>query len=124
VFSIYANNCFIIFATSATSYSKWDHCPTVWPTKLHYKKVTTRPEHCCLPHHTYNKTCINPILFNIHWLAVNHHTIFKILLITQKELRKLAPSYIHEMITSHNPLGQLHTLARHLLTLSYYNLKT
>lgn len=49
----------------------------------------------CLITLTTKHDNMTPILFNIHWLAVNHHTIFGILLITQKALSKLAQSYIH-----------------------------
>ena len=41
---------------------------------------------------------ITPILMDLHWLPVNEHIQFKILLLTFKSLNGLAPVYIDEMI--------------------------
>ena len=42
---------------------------------------------------------ITPILFNLHWLPINYHIMFKILLITYKAPNNLAPSYIRDLST-------------------------
>ncbi|CAH3047034.1 unnamed protein product, partial [Porites evermanni] len=51
---------------------------------------------------------ITPILINLHWLPVRYRINFKILLLTFKALRGMAPSYIIDLIHTK-------TNTRHLL---------
>ena len=41
---------------------------------------------------------ITPLLFNVHWLPVKFRIVFKILLITFKALKGLAPTYVASLI--------------------------
>ena len=86
--------------------------------------ITVMP-YCGLPAHTIKKLQhvlnaearlvtftrrydhITPVLFNLHWLPVNQHIIFKILCITYKALNNLAPLYICDLLTSYTPSRQL-----------------
>ena len=42
---------------------------------------------------------ISPLLFELHWLPVEHRIVFKILLLVFKSLNNLAPSYISDLLT-------------------------
>ena len=41
---------------------------------------------------------IKPVLYNLHWLPVNHRIQFKILMITFKAIHGMAPSYLSNLI--------------------------
>ena len=41
---------------------------------------------------------ITPLLFNLHWLPVKFRIVFKILLITLKALKSLAPTYVNSLM--------------------------
>ena len=67
---------------------------------------------------------ITPILYNLHWLPINYHIIFKILLITSKALNNLAPLYIRDLETPYTPSRQLRSSSQKLLFIPPFNLKT
>ena len=46
---------------------------------------------------------ITPLLFNLHWLPVKFQIAFKILLITFKTLKRLAPAYVASLIAIKSP---------------------
>ncbi|TWW69815.1 Immunoglobulin heavy variable 3-33 [Takifugu flavidus] len=46
---------------------------------------------------------------SLHWLPVKFRIIFKILLLTYKVLRGLAPSYLKELVTPYHPNVLLHS---------------
>ena len=46
---------------------------------------------------------ITPLLFNLHWLPVKFRIVFKILLITFKALKGLAPTYVASLISIESP---------------------
>ncbi len=54
---------------------------------------------------TYTKRSahITPILFNLHWLPVSSHIIYKILLLTFKSLHSLAPTYLSDLLSPYTP---------------------
>ena len=44
---------------------------------------------------------ISPVLQKLHWLPIEEHITFKILLMTFKCLNGLAPSYLYDLVTWH-----------------------
>ncbi|KAL9979250.1 hypothetical protein ACROYT_G016884 [Oculina patagonica] len=54
---------------------------------------------------TLTRKCehITPVLYNLHWLPIEERIIFKLLLITFKCLRGLAPTYLSDMIKRYVP---------------------
>ena len=46
---------------------------------------------------------ITPLLFNLHWLPVKFRIAFKIILITFKALKRLAPAYVASLIAIKSP---------------------
>ena len=46
---------------------------------------------------------ITPLLFNLHWLPVKFRIPFKIILITFKALKRLAPAYVASLISIKSP---------------------
>ncbi|TWW80158.1 26S proteasome regulatory subunit 6B [Takifugu flavidus] len=46
---------------------------------------------------------ITPVMASLHWLPVKFRIIFKILLLTYKVLRSLAPSYLEELVILYQP---------------------
>src|SRR5271156_3642512 len=46
---------------------------------------------------------ITPVLKSLHWLPVQQHCAFKIVLLTFKAIHDLAPSYLSELINYHFP---------------------
>ena len=67
---------------------------------------------------------ITPILFNLHWLPINYHIMFKILLITYKAPNNLAPSYIRDLLIPYIPSRQLRSSSKNLLFIPHVNLRT
>ena len=67
---------------------------------------------------------ITPILFNLHWLPINYHIMFKILLITYKAPNNLAPSYIRDLLIPYIPSRQLRSSSKNLLSIPLVNLRT
>ena len=62
---------------------------------------------------------ITPILFNLHWLPINYHIMFKILLITYKAPNNLAPSYIRDLLIPYIPSRQLRSSSKNLLSIPH-----
>lgn len=60
---------------------------------------------------TKRREHITPILHDLHWLPVKSRIVYKILLITFKALKGLAPSYIRELIVTKNLVRSLRSNA-------------
>ena len=58
---------------------------------------------------------ISPLLFELHWLPVEHRIVFKILLLVFKSLNNLAPSYISDLLTPYIPSRSLRSSNQSLL---------
>ena len=56
-----------------------------------------------------------PLLIQLHWLPVSQRIIFKILLLTFKALKGLAPTYITELLDRYVPPRPLRSSSRGLL---------
>ena len=67
---------------------------------------------------------ITPILASLHWLPVRFRIDFKILLITFKARRGLAPSYITDMLTPYEPARSLRSSGGALLAVPKSRLKS
>ena len=46
---------------------------------------------------------ITPVLMQLHWLPIEQHIVYKIILVTFKALNGLAPQYIADMISYYKP---------------------
>ena len=46
---------------------------------------------------------ITPVLRELHWLPVKYRSHFKVLLLTYKCIHNMAPQYLSELLTVHNP---------------------
>ena len=53
---------------------------------------------------------IQPILAGLHWLPVQSRIIFKLLSLTYKALNNMAPSYLSDMLTLHEPSRSLQSV--------------
>ena len=73
-----------------------------------------------------SKYChVTPLLKSLHWLPVKYRIIFKVLLITFKAIRGLAPVYISELISVRNvSLSRYCLRSKNSLTLNYPALKS
>ncbi len=71
-------------------------------------------------HHAYH---ITPILHSLHWLPINYHIQFKVLLFVYKALNNLALPYLSELIVVHNPARSLRSQTKHLLLVPRARLK-
>ena len=67
---------------------------------------------------------ITPILFNLHWLPINYHIMFKILLITYKAPNNLAPSYIRDLLIPYISSRKPRSSSKNLLSIPHFNLRT
>ena len=66
---------------------------------------------------------ITPVLAELHWLPVEKHIIFKILLLTYKALHSQAPTYISELLEPYKPARTLRSSSALLLKQHKYNFK-
>lgn len=67
---------------------------------------------------------ITPVLKTLHWLPVSHRIHFKILILVFKSLNGLAPSYLSELLTKHNPSRKMRSTSQLLLDVPRSKLKT
>ena len=58
---------------------------------------------------------ITPVLQALYWLPVQYRVQYKLLLLTFKALRGLAPPYISELLEPYTPSRQLRSAGQHLL---------
>ena len=58
---------------------------------------------------------ITPIFKSLHWLPINLRIEFKILLLAYKALHGLAPAYLSELISWHQPMMNLRSTNQDLL---------
>lgn len=56
---------------------------------------------------TKNSEHINPVLFNLHWLSLEHRVIFKLLLFIHKAAHALTSDYLANLLTFYNPVRTL-----------------
>ena len=63
---------------------------------------------------------ITPILFNLHWLPINYHIMFKILLITYKAPNNLAPSYIRDLLIPYISSRKPRSSSKNLLSIPHF----
>ena len=73
---------------------------------------------------TRRREHITPILADLHWLPVSFRVDFKILLMTFKGLKGLAPSYISAMLEPYKPNRTLRSANKALLVPYGANLVT
>ena len=59
---------------------------------------------------------ITPILKTLHWLPIRYRTEYKLLLLTFKALRHLAPSYLTDLLQLYHPTTTLRSSSDALLT--------
>lgn len=74
--------------------------------------------------HTKKTEHITPIFKELHWLPVAVRIEFKILVLVFKAYQGIAPLYISDMITKHEPTRSLRSSFKRLLVVPRYNLKT
>ena len=67
---------------------------------------------------------ITPVLKELHWLPVRYHIQFKVLVLCFKALHGLAPSYISDMLSRHEPLRSLRSSDANLLSVPRIRLKS
>ena len=61
------------------------------------------------------RASISPILYQLHWLPVEQRITFKVLLIMFRALTTGSPSYIREILCSHQPSRCLRSSNKNLL---------
>ena len=62
------------------------------------------------------KSChITPILKELHWLPVNQRIVFKLLMIVDKCMNNIAPSYLSELLSQYSPTRTLRSGNKQLL---------
>ena len=67
---------------------------------------------------------ITPVRRELHWLPITHRINYKILLLTFKSLRGLAPEYLAELLQRYNPSRVLRSGSQDLLVEPSFKLKT
>ena len=58
---------------------------------------------------------ITSVLRNLHWLPIKKRIIYKILLLTYKSLKGLAPDYLKDLLDQYVPTRTLRSGSKHLL---------
>ena len=67
---------------------------------------------------------ISPILFKFLWLPIKFRIKYKILLLTYRALRGLAPTYITELLVPYTPTRTLRSSTEQLLVVQKYRIKS
>ena len=67
---------------------------------------------------------ITPGLKELHWHPVKQRIIFKILLLTYKALKALAPRYISDFLVQYKPLRALRSSDKKLLQVPHFKHRT
>ncbi len=67
---------------------------------------------------------ISPVLEHVHWLPIWQCIAFKVLVLTYKALRDMAPQYIVSLLTHYVPPRTLRSSAHALLNTLRYNTKS
>ena len=67
---------------------------------------------------------ITPVLYSLHWLPVRQRISFKILLLTYKSIRGLAPQYLQDAIKIHQPSRSLRSSKSKVLVRQKVNTDT
>lgn len=73
---------------------------------------------------TRKREHITPVLKTLHWLPVRHRITFKVLLLVYKSLNGMAPSYLTDLLTVHQPPRALRSANLGLLVAPRTKLKT
>lgn len=73
--------------------------------------------------HTRSRDHITPVLRTLHWLPIKERITYKILLLTYKALKCLAPHYLSDLITLHHPSRVLRSSSTLTLTIPLSNSK-
>ncbi len=72
---------------------------------------------------TKKRDHITLVLRSLHWLPVRYRVNFKILLLVFKSLNGLAPAYLSDLLTEHQPLLSLRSSNQRLLCIPKLKLK-
>ena len=64
---------------------------------------------------TKRREHITSVLRNLHWLPIKKRIIYKILLLTYKSLKGLAPDYLKDLLDQYVPTRTLRSGSKHLL---------
>ena len=64
---------------------------------------------------TKRREHISSVLRNLHWLPIKKRIIYKILLLTYKSLKGLAPDYLKDLLDQYVPTRTLRSGSKHLL---------
>ena len=67
---------------------------------------------------------ICPVLKELHRLPVEQRISFKVLILTFKALKNLAPPYLRQLIVPYNPTRNLRSAGKHLLEVPNVRLKS
>ena len=67
---------------------------------------------------------ITPHLMELHWLPVKYRIMFKILVLTYRCLHDLAPPYLSDLLSAHQPTRNLRSSKDNLLTVPRTKLST
>ena len=67
---------------------------------------------------------VSPVLARLHWLPVKKRIIFKMMLLTYRCIRGMAPQYLVDLITPYNPPRPLRSSDQSLITVPSSRLKT
>ena len=67
---------------------------------------------------------VTPLLFQLHWLPVDHRMELKELLFTYKAMQGLAPQYLSDLPEPYSPLRSLRSASKLLLNSPSFNLRT
>ena len=118
--SVLDTNSAILLANSLVS-SRLDYCNSLYyglPQASIYRlqRIQNSLARVVMPfvkHHDH----ITPALKKLHWLPIQQRISFKIATLTFKTLQQKEPSYLHELLTVHNPTRTLRSSSQFLLNI-------
>ena len=67
---------------------------------------------------------VTPVLKKLHWLPTDLRIEFKILTVTYKTLRGLAPAYIKDLLQIYDPARDLRSSKKNLLAVLAFNINS
>ena len=107
--------------------AKLDYCNSLWydvPKYVLKKLQSVQNAAARLNTCSRKYDHITPVLFDLHWLAVNECIKFKILLLTFKALHQQEPTYIHDLVTRNSPPRTLRSSSSLRLNRVIYDMKS